>query len=245
MLTDYVVPGDKLELTDLRSEEKREISGTGEKKVYSSRVYDIPSEDEIQVTMPMEGTKLILLPVDKEYDLCFYTGSGLYQCNARVKDRFKTNNVFILCLELTSPLKKFQRREYYRLNCILNMKCRKLDNEEYKMATDFNSVQILNTDLTLQDGTIVDISGGGARFISPEKFDKDEKILFKFALPTAKKDTEYELVGRVILSEEIEGRRGSFQNHIQFMNMDMDQRESIIKYIFEEERRKRKRERGE
>jgi len=29
------------------------------------------------------------------------------------------------------------------------------------------------------------------------------------------------------------------------MNMDMDQRESIIKYIFEEERRKRKRERGE
>ncbi|MBR1875939.1 MAG: flagellar brake protein [Lachnospiraceae bacterium] len=244
MLTDYVVPGDKLELTDLRSEEKAAM-GDGEKKVYSSRIYDIPSEDEIHVNMPMDGTKLILLPVDKELDLCFYTGTGLYQCYARVKDRFRANNVFILCLELTSPLKKFQRREYYRLNCILNMKCRPINDEEYEKVTEFNSVQILNTDLTLQDGTIVDISGGGARFISNEKFEKDAKILFKFALPTARKDTEYEVVGRVILSDEIEGRKGSFQNHIQFMNMDVDQRESIIRYIFEEERRKRKRERGE
>ncbi len=245
MLTDYIVPGDKIELTEKSSEEKVNKDGVISRKVYRTRIYDISSEDEIKVNMPMDKDKLILLPVDGEYDLCFYTANGLYQCYGRVSDRYKSNNIYVLCLELTSPLKKFQRREYYRLNCILNMKCRKMDDEEYAMVNELNSVQFINTDLTLQNGTIVDISGGGARFISKEKFPNDSKILFKFSLPGAKEPIEYEVVGRVLICEETENMKGLYQNHVQFIKIDTDQRESIIRYIFEEERRKRKRERGE
>ena len=42
----------------------------------------------------------------------------------------------------------------------------------------------------------------------------------------------------------MENRDDSFENRIQFVNMVNDDRESIIKYIFEEERKMRHRERG-
>ena len=74
--------------------------------------------------MPMEQGKVILLPVDGEYNLCFYTQSGLYQCLARVIDRYKSDNIFVLVMELTTDIRKYQRREYYRLNCVLDMKAR-------------------------------------------------------------------------------------------------------------------------
>ena len=78
----------------------------------------------------MNKTKLILLPIDGEYDLCFYTAQGLYQCFARIIDRCKSNNVYVLVFELTSNLRKHQRRDYYRFSCVLDMKTRELKQEE-------------------------------------------------------------------------------------------------------------------
>ena len=110
MLSKFVARNDKIELQtiDRGEEENGEIN----KKVYNSSVLEILSEDMLEITMPMEQSKLILLPVDSEYDLVFYTESGLYQCFARIIDRYKSNNVFILVVELTSNLRKYQRRGY-------------------------------------------------------------------------------------------------------------------------------------
>ena len=118
MLSKFISVGDKIELqtVDHLAEEK-----TNGKKIYESKVYDILSEDTMEIAMPMEKTKLILLPVDSEYDIVFYGASGLYQCFARIIDRYKSNNVYILVIELTSNLRKYQRREYYRFSCALEM----------------------------------------------------------------------------------------------------------------------------
>ena len=89
--------------------------------------------------MPIEKTKLILLPVDEEFDVYFYTKSGLYQCFAIVKDRYKKENIYILVLELVSNLRKYQRRQYFRLSCALDISTRKLEEEE--LETFENSKQ--------------------------------------------------------------------------------------------------------
>ena len=88
-------------------------------KVYQSRVLQILSEDTLEISMPMEQTRLILLPVDSEYDMIFFEENSLYQCFARIIDRYKSNNVYVLVMELTSNLRKYQRREYYRFSCAL------------------------------------------------------------------------------------------------------------------------------
>lgn len=242
MLSKYVTLGDKLELetVERRLEEQEQVVKA--RKTYKSQVYDIVSEDQIKIAMPMEQGKVILLPVDGEYNICFYTKSGLYQCLARVIDRYKSNNVFILLMELTTDLRKYQRREYYRLNCVLDMRCRQIDEKELPKIME--RVQFIDTDITLNNGIIVDISGGGARFISSVKYPNQSLILFVFSLFVNGEMIEYQLVGQVLLSEELENRKDEYEHRIQFTNIMNDDREGIIRYIFEEERKKRRREKG-
>jgi len=70
MLSNIISLGDKIEMQEM----ERSIVATPDqqKKVYNSTVYDILSEDTLEITMPMEQTKLVLLPVDGEFDLVFY-----------------------------------------------------------------------------------------------------------------------------------------------------------------------------
>lgn len=244
MLSEYIVPGDKLELTSTRfSEEKPEdLEGKAgaRGRIYYSKIYDIRSEEIIEIEMPMEKGKLILLPVGGEFDLCFYTSSGLYQCYSVVKDRYKSRNIYILVMELTSGLRKFQRREYYRFNCILDMKCRALSDEEQEAYVS-RSVEFLDTDLTLEDGVIVDISGGGARFVSDHRYEENAKVLFDFTLNMDDKPQKFSIVGRIIKSNPKEGVPDKFENRVKFLSLDSHKREDIIRYIFEEERKIRRR----
>ena len=71
MLSRFVEEGSKVELRALEH-------GLGESgaenttKVYQSRVLQILSEDTLEISMPMEQTRLILLPVESEYELLDY-----------------------------------------------------------------------------------------------------------------------------------------------------------------------------
>ena len=70
MLSRFVEEGSKIELRALqRGLEEKGAESTA--KVYQSRVLQILSEDTLEISMPMEQTRLILLPVDSEYDDLF------------------------------------------------------------------------------------------------------------------------------------------------------------------------------
>ena len=240
MISKFVQIGNKIDIESIKktTDEPGEIT----RKTYRSELYDIESEDIIKIAMPMEQSKIVLLPVDAEYSLCFYTPNGLYQCLARVVERYKSNNLFVLSMELETDLQKYQRREYYRLNTVLEMKSKAID--ENSGATGMEQVQFMDTDLTFDNGTMVDISGGGARFKSKVRSTEGSLIRFAFSLFVNGEVTEYKLTGKVLKSTPIENKEDSFENRIQFVNMVNDDRESIIKYIFEEERKMRHRERG-
>ena len=173
MLTRYVKPGEKVELQTM---ERSILGSVSDKKAYTSKVYDVISDEQIEILMPMEKTKLILLPVDGEYDVCFYTKQGLFQCYVRIIDRYKSDNTFILLCEPTSNLRKYQRREYYRFSCILNMDSRELVEEELE-AMEKNEL-VFQPGLPLQKSVIVDISGGGVRFVSNYRYEKDIIALY-------------------------------------------------------------------
>ena len=70
MLSKYVVPGNRVEI---QSAGRVKFTGeTEKKKAYQTTVYDVVSEDRLEIYMPMEKSKLILLPVDEEFDLYFF-----------------------------------------------------------------------------------------------------------------------------------------------------------------------------
>ena len=75
MLSKYVIPGSRVEIQEIGR--KKLSDQTEQKKTYQTKVVDIISEDRIEVLMPMEKTKLILLPVNAQFDLYFYTSSEI------------------------------------------------------------------------------------------------------------------------------------------------------------------------
>ncbi len=240
MLSKFISEGDRIELQSL--DRKPDTLHTEEpQKIYHSRVITILSEDSLEISMPMEQTKLILLPVDGEYDLVFYTEGALYQCFARIIDRYKSNNVYILVVELTSNLRKYQRREYYRFSCVLEMNARTLQEEEIQAIEERAPLE-LQPNLPIKRSVIVDISGGGLRFISSQRYEPDSLIYCGYQLLKDGKRKQYEVVGKVLAVKELENKPGTFEHRVQYYNLDVRTREEIIKFIFEEERRSRKKE---
>lgn len=241
MLSDYLVPGTRVEI---QAVERVKLANEDEgKRVYSTQVRDIISDDQIELLMPIEKTKIILLPVNTEFDLYFYTSNGLYQCFATVIDRYKDGNQYVLLMEFNSNLRKFQRREYYRLSCALEMNSRPLEKEE-KAAMDQKSELYLVPGLPLKRSVVVDISGGGIRFISSYKYEADSFLYCKYNLIIDGVSKEYTLIIKVLVVKELENRPGVFEHRAQYVDIDTYEREEIIRFIFEEERKHRKREKG-
>lgn len=237
MLTEIVKPGQKIEIVAAT----QAIMGgnSDKKKIFSSKIYDILDDEQLEILMPMDGTKLILLPVDGEYQFCFYTDKGLYQCFVRITDRYKSNNVYLLLCEVTSPLGKYQRREYYRYACTLPLKTRELMDEELKTIEE-NQFR-MQVGLPMTRGQIVDISGGGIRFMAQVSYEPGRQIGISFSLNIHGKETPYELAGEILSSRENEIHRGNYEHRVKFTAIDNAMRENIIRFIFEEERKTRSR----
>ena len=236
MLADYISPGNRVELKATGKIWMDNDART--RQIYMSKVMDITSDDRIEVLMPYEKGRLVLLPVDGEYSLCFYSTKGLYQCYSRIVDRYRSDNIYVLVLDLTSQLQKLQRREYYRFSCALELKSRLCSHEDIE-AFEMNRRFLFDTS-ALQRSVVVDISGGGLRFVANFRYDEGSTIYCSYKLPNNANDKEYEMLCTVLKVQELESRPGLFEHRIQYINIDEDSREDIIHFIFEEERKIRK-----
>ncbi len=239
MLSKFISKLNKIELQNVEKEGDRQ--GDEKARMYISSVFDILTEDTLEITMPVENNKLILLPVDNEYDMVIYGKDSLYQCFARIIDRYKSDNVYLLVVELTSNLRKYQRREYYRFSCALEMYSRNLEETEVQ-TLEQNMPYALTPGLPLKQSVIVDISGGGLRFISSQRYEPDSLLYcsYHLLLKDSNARKKFEVVGKVLSVKELENRSGVFEHRVQYYDIDQETREEIIKYIFEEERRNRR-----
>lgn len=237
MITKFIGPGNKVEM---KSVDRPLVSG--EKygnKTYYTKIYDVIKDDRLEIMMPMEQTKLILLPVDGRYDMVIYGKSGLYQCFGRIVDRYKSDNVYILVVELTSSLRKFQRREYYRLGCAIELGTRLWDEKELEENKD----EIIE-EKPLQRAVMVDLSGGGLRFVSTFVYEVGNIILCSFKLNIKGSFKEFEVLGKILHVSPTENRKDVYEHRVQFVQTGRAMKEEIIRYIFEEERKSRKKESG-
>ena len=237
MLSDYISPGNRVELKATGKIWMDEDART--KHIYMSKVMDVTSDDRIEVLMPFEKGKLVLLPVDGEYSLCFYSTKGLYQCYSRIVDRYRSDNIYILVLDLTSELQRLQRREYYRFSCALELKSRTCTKGELE-AFEKNRKFLVDKTKPLQRSVIVDISGGGLRFVANFQYEEGSIVYCSYRLPRGANDREYEMICSILKVQELESRPGLFEHRIQYVYIDEPSREDIIHFIFEEERKIRK-----
>lgn len=235
VLSKYATPGGEVELKAIGRD--RGPKDSRQRKAHRSQVLRVLTEERVEVSMPIEGGKLILLPVGGEYDMYFFGSNVVYQCTARVVDRYRYNGQYVLVMDLTSNLRNYQRREYYRFSCALEMDSRQLgEEEEISVAAQ----EEMLPELPLKSSVIVDISGGGLRFVAYYAYEVNSLILCKYHLQIEGKEKEYRLVGKVLAVNELEKEPGVFDHRVQFVNVDPQEREEIIQYIFDEARKTNK-----
>ncbi|MBD5506582.1 MAG: flagellar brake protein [Lachnospiraceae bacterium] len=232
LLSKYVSPGGEVEMRAIERGMGQDTDRQA--RAHRSQVLSVLSEDRLEIAMPFEDNKLILLPVDGEYDMYFYGDNVVYQCNARVVDRYRHNGQYVLVMDLTSNLRNYQRREYYRFSCALEMDSRQLEKEEEISVAE--QEELLPT-LPLKSSVIVDISGGGLRFVAYYAYEVDSLILCKYHLQIDGHDKEYRLVGKVLAVNELKYKPGVFDHRVQYVHVEPQDREEIIKYIFDEARK--------
>lgn len=215
---------------------------TKEKAVYKSQVYDIMENDELLIAMPLEGTKLIVLSLNIRYKMCFYTPNGLFECTGLIVDRFKSDNRYVAVASLKTGLRRIQRREFFRLEKLIDVDYRVLSEEEavYESVDEILAREQDRVEPPVyKSGMAVDLSGGGARFVLDDAYPKETHLSMKLYIEITPQRPVFEVIGRVVHSERLSGKTGQCENRIEFIRLKEQQREKLIHFIFAEERKMR------
>lgn len=240
--------GDKI---DIQLVQQLEMQARGEVigpvRTYKSSVFDYISDEELEISMPTENGRMVLFQVGVRCMMLFYTQRGLYTCRGVVQKRYKKENFFVLAIRLTSAPAKFQRREFFRVDCIKDFTYVKIDETiATKTSTEAVFYEIQKPEFLGADRQAValDISGGGIRFSASEELPLDSYILITIRLISDRMDRTFYLVTRIIAMEPAPNARDKFIGRGQFMFKDLKDREVIVRYVFDEERRMRRKEIG-
>lgn len=233
MIERIISIGDKIDIERTNPETK-------EKYIYKSQVFDIKDNDEVYIAMPFEGTKLVVMSLNIRYKMCFYTPNGLFECMGLVVDRFKSDNRYVAVISLKTGLKKIQRREFFRLEKLIDVDYRPLSEEE----SNCESVQeIMEMEKSMpqlpvyKKGIAVDLSGGGARFVLEDAYPADSYLIMKLHLGEGLVMPDFDVIGKVVMSEKMPGKTGQCENRVEFVRIKERDRERLIQYIFTEERK--------
>ena len=235
--------GNKIDIRVLQQVDQERSEGIMA-KVYKSRVQDIKKNGLLEISMPMYAGKMVLLSAGVRYECIFYTANGLYRCVARVKERYKVAGLYMLLMEPKSPMEKFQRREYFRFECAMDIDYCKITEDEARIENIEElkkSHKEMSPEAEMRQGIAVDLSGGGIRFVAEEEGKKGEYLLISIFLRSIEVNQLLEVAGRVLSCNKIQGDagQGKYEYRIQFLMKDQKKRETIIKYIFEQERKNR------
>lgn len=247
MVKDIVLIGDKIHIRPL----DRSGKPIQNLQPFVSQLTEYGIDGIINIAAPIVNNQIIRLRKGVEYLLYFYSVKGLYQGRAEVIDNVRDNNIIITRVMLTSDLEKIQRRQFYRLELIHDIEYRIVSVEE----------EILNEKLSSNDGTdteieeyknrlseldrdwekvsITDLSGGGTRFNTNKIYNPGDKIIIRIEFVAGGTYKRLDINGAILSSTKLYNNPGAIEYRIEFKDFDRKDREELIKYIFEEERRRR------
>ena len=255
MLHTSVSIGDKIEVRQLNRK------GIPIKNIepYSSQLLDFStnqSENIISIAMPLKGGHTFILKPGIHYNLLFFTDKGLYQCNCKMLRSYKERNALIAAVLITTELEKVQRRQYYRLEILYEMEFCFISEEELNIidkivkdnlkeeSDSTEKADIINTlvqwSKDWKKAYVVDISGGGVKFNSDVLLEPQDQIMLRINF-TLKDVVNNLIIGaNVIQSNRMENHINKYVTRVEFTRIKESDRDDLIKFIFEKERKMRK-----
>ncbi len=249
MLRDLLSAGDKIDIRIV----DRDGKPLQRSRNFASQFVEFVEDDIIHIMTPIVAGKTVIMEVGKTFNLLFYTEKGLYHCNSVVLRNFRENKTVLCAMRIVSSPEKFQRRQYYRLELMHDIEYRKITTEEETLSRmlttgGYSSEQEKEELVTLlsrydkewNQATMTDLSGGGAKFTSNVEYKAGDKLRIKLDFIYEVDLRKPVLNAKVISSNRIQTRSNVYETRVEFTDILQWEREAVIKYIFEQERKRRK-----
>lgn len=168
------------------------------------------------------------LRIGMTVNIYFNHNSEFYRFSADVWERIMKDNLPLIKIRVAGDFERIQRRQFFRFNCTIPVKYRIVAFTENLKSNKSPSVDAITRDL----------SGGGLCLAVREKVETEKLVECDLSLPEGK---VINIIGKVLrLSDYEEKGIYKYELGIEFIKIDNKCRESIIGFIFQEQRKLRK-----
>ncbi|MFW5749590.1 MAG: flagellar brake protein [Halanaerobium sp.] len=186
---------------------------------YLSKVADFRDQGIIITGLYREGAPLPIR-LNQPINVYYTTDRAAYKFKSKVLKR--TNKpIPLLLIERADSVIRIQRRDYFRLDVTGKI-------DVYKEVDDKNYPK------KISEARLLDISGGGVQMQLKKKIKKGEEILIALKNILAPK----ELIKSKVVRTHKENDE-LYNYGVQFIEIEEEQRETIIQWIFEYQRKNR------
>lgn len=197
------------------------------------KIHKVVSASEIEIVTDREVT----LQKNICYILYIFLAQEVFMGSCYFRLSSVEEEKQVLFLELVSPLERVQRRMHQRVSCHSRVRYRQLSKEE---AVRYRENSELFTDIREQqeayENSLVDISGGGIRFISKTKIPVDDYLLVCFEITNEKRAVEMRAIGQVVFSMPLRNEQDSYDIRMKYVGLTEEERKQIIHFVFQLER---------
>jgi c-di-GMP-binding flagellar brake protein YcgR len=240
-------PGTPIEFTIISTNSDVENYIDEDRSVYISSVFGVTKKEEIIFHIPTRKGHTVTIPMNVPFNAVFNTKSGMFQLTGEITKRGRLENFPVYVFIPSTKLTKVQRRDYFRFQCLIPIKVLPIPQE----VAILPNMTLVEDDLQRYGntyglpvaGNITDISGGGAKFTAKADVLTDRFMYCSFRLKSKQINETINVIARRVKSEYKE-KLGIYEHRIEFLFKEPEDRETIIKYIFDEDRRLRKKDQG-
>lgn len=192
-----------------------EIKKFGEEKSlkYKVKIHEIVSDKEVVIEVPIVGSNALAMRSGTFYDMIFFEEASMYVQKVGVVNRFLSGTIVCARLVFHGEPKKFNRRQYFRLPVLVDGHSRGGRNPFSPMTT-------------------TNLSAGGIRFVTLEKYSANQYIQIRITLGSAVLD----LVCKVVHCSLVQDSIRRYDVRAKFEKISTREEDLILKFLFEQQR---------
>lgn len=214
--------GTKLEIQIVDNEDKPLINN-----LLVSEIESVEQDGSICVMTPIHEGKYLMVHIGVRMKIYTNVKNDYFIFTAKLTKRQKKGNLQVFILTVEKEIEKIQRRQFFRLDCNLKVEYREVNIEGDKIIPKTRFIESITRD----------ISGNGLCIASNDIVNKHTILECDLEI----KEKRIIFIGTVvrIIKKETESNL-KYGIGIEFTKIQNRDREMIVGYIFEEQRKLRK-----
>ncbi|WP_077367492.1 flagellar brake protein [Anaerosalibacter sp. Marseille-P3206] len=188
--------------------------------IYPSQILDVLDENTYIISGPITMSTIVPVFISENIEIIYVVkDKGRYKFDAIVLKK-QDDNIYKLVIKKTGNVKRLQQRSFYRFNLKIPVK-------------KFFTIKIGEKEKVIEENCETkDLSGSGMKLLS--NYDHDINDIVECLFEIDKKKVH--IKGKIVRKDKIDNFSFKFAFGIYFTDIRKEDREDIVKYIFQQER---------